>query len=322
MDHDLAYRGLASGSIDATDLYSTDAEVEYRHLRVLDDDLKVFPEYSAVYLYRADLAQRAPGVVREIRRLEGRIDEQQMRRMNARVKVDKVPEAHVAADFLAQTLDVEADVRSDGATRRIWKRTREHLFLVGVSLAAAIAIGLPLGIIAAKRRGLGQAILAITAGIYTIPSLALLVFMIPLLGIGAWPAIVAMFLYSLLPIVRDTQAGLAGIPAALCESAEVLGLPAWARLTRVELPMAAPAILAGIKTAAVINVGTATLGALIGAGGYGQPILTGIRLDNLTLILEGAIPAAALALLAQGAFDLLERAIVPRGMRLRGEHSR
>jgi osmoprotectant transport system permease protein len=317
MDHDLAYRGLASGSIDATDLYSTDAEVEYRHLRVLQDDQHVFPEYSAVYLYRADLARRAPEVVRQLHRLEGRIDERQMRRMNALAKVDKRPEAQIAADFLSQTLGVDADVQADGTPQRIWKRTREHLFLVGVSLAAAMAAGLPLGILAAKRRGLGQLILAITAGIYTIPSLALLVFMIPLLGIGAWPAIVAMFLYSLLPIVRDTQAGLAGIPPALCESAEVLGLPPRARLLRIELPMAAPSILAGVKTAAVINVGTATLGALIGAGGYGQPILTGIRLDDLNLILQGAIPAAALALLAQGAFDLLERAIVPRGLRLR-----
>jgi osmoprotectant transport system permease protein len=176
-------------------------------------------------------------------------------------------------------------------------------------------VALPLGVLAARYPRLGQVILAVTAGIYTIPSLALLVFMIPVLGIGAAPAVVALFLYSLLPIVRDTQAGLAGIPPAVRESAEVLGLPAWTRLLRVELPMASPLILAGIKTAAVINIGTATLGALVGAGGYGQPILTGIRLANVGRIMEGAIPAAALALLAQGAFEVLERVIVPRGLR-------
>lgn len=315
IDHDLAYRGIASGAIDATDLYSTDAEIESASLRVLEEDLHVFPEYNAVYLYRADLAQRAPRVVEAIKRLEGRVDAAEMTRMNAQAKLGHVPEAQVAAGFLKRSLGLAVETRSDGVVRRVLRRTGEHLSLVGVSLLAAIAVAVPLGIVAAKRATLGQVILAVTAGIYTIPSLALLVFMIPLLGIGAWPAIVALFLYSLLPIVRDTQAGLVGIPAALRESAEVLGLPGKARLLRVELPIASPSILAGIKTAAVINVGTATLGALIGAGGYGQPILTGIRLDDVGLIMEGAIPAAALALLAQGAFELLERVIVPRGLR-------
>ncbi|MGD2113086.1 MAG: ABC transporter permease, partial [Gammaproteobacteria bacterium] len=146
--------------------------------------------------------------------------------------------------------------------------------------------------------------------------LALFVFMIPLLGIGGPPAIVALFLYSLLPIIRNTYAGLRDIPPAIIESAEALGLPARARLRLVELPLATRAILAGIKTAAVINVGTATLGALIGAGGYGQPILTGIRLDDTALILQGAIPAAVLALLVQGLFELVERRLLPRGLRL------
>ena len=153
--------------------------------------------------------------------------------------------------------------------------------------------------------------------IYTIPSLALLVFMIPLFGIGTWPAIVALFLYGLLPIVRNTHAGLASIPPGLRESAIVLGLSPSARLFRIELPMAMPSILAGIQTAAVINVGTATLGALIGAGGYGQPILTGIRLADNRLILLGAVPAASLALLVQAAFGLSARYLLPRGLRLK-----
>jgi osmoprotectant transport system permease protein len=151
--------------------------------------------------------------------------------------------------------------------------------------------------------------------VQTIPSLALLVFMIPLLGIGARPAIAALFLYGLLPIVRNTHAGLTGIAPELRESAEALGLPPRARLRLVELPLASPSILAGVKTSAVIAVGTATLGALVGAGGYGQPILTGIRLLSVPLILEGAVPAALLALLVQGLFDVVERVVVPRGLR-------
>jgi osmoprotectant transport system permease protein len=150
-------------------------------------------------------------------------------------------------------------------------------------------------------------VFAVADVLQTLPALALLVFLIPWLGIGYAPAIVALFLYSLLPILRNTHAGLADIPGELRESAEALGLPALARLRYVELPLAARSILAGIKTAAVINVGTATLGALIGAGGYGQPIQTGIRLDDLGLILEGAVPAALMALLAQVGFGALER---------------
>jgi osmoprotectant transport system permease protein len=139
--------------------------------------------------------------------------------------------------------------------------------------------------------------------------------MIPLFGIGSGPAIFALFLYALLPIVRNTYAGLVGIPAALRDTARALGLPPAAALWRVELPLALPSILAGVQTAAVICVGAATLGALVGAGGYGQPILTGIRLDDTARILEGAVPAALLALAVQGAFELLERWLVPRGLR-------
>jgi osmoprotectant transport system permease protein len=235
--------------------------------------------------------------------------------MNARALLDRVPEAQVAADFLRAKLGFFSDAPATGSLQRIATRTVEHLFLVAVSLAAAIAFAVPLGVFAWRRPRLGQGILATAGVIQTIPSLALLVFMIPLLGIGAGPAVVALFLYSLLPILRGTHSGLSGIAPELLESAEALGLPGREVLRRIELPLAAPSMLSGIKTAAVIDVGTATLGALIGAGGYGQSILTGIRLADTGLILEGAIPAGVMALAVQGAFDLLERAIVPRGLR-------
>jgi osmoprotectant transport system permease protein len=316
LDHDLAYRALTGGSIDATDLYSTDAEIVYYDLHVLTDDQRHFPEYQAVFLYRTDLTHRAPQVIEAINRITGRISERDMINMNAQAKLKRVPEDRVASDFLASSLNIRSTSTASSTTVEILNRTAEHLFLVCVSLAAAMAVAIPLGILAFKQARLGHVILSSVAAIYTIPSLALLVFMIPLLGIGAWPAIVALFLYSLLPIVRNTHAGLTGIPQPIRESAEVLGLPPRKRLAWIELPMATPAILAGIKTAAVINVGTATLGALIGAGGYGQPIITGIRLDNLALILQGAIPAALLALLVQGAFESAERLLIPRGLRI------
>jgi osmoprotectant transport system permease protein len=317
LDHDLAYRAIASGEVHATDLYSTDAEIRQYNLRVLRDNLNFFPSYECVWLYRADLQARSPAAFAALERLQGKISSSEMAAMNARAKLDRVAEDRVAAEFLAEKFGIQATVSTETWVGRLFRQLGEHLVLVSISLAAAIVVSIPLGVIAARRPRLGPLILTTTGLIQTIPSLALLVFMIPWLGLGAKPALAALFLYSLLPIVRNTATGLRDIPTSLRESAEALGLPARARLLRIELPMAARSILAGIKTAAVINVGTATLGALIGAGGFGQPIMTGIRRDDVPMILyEGAIPAAVLALAVQGAFDLAERFLVARGLRV------
>ncbi len=322
LDHDLAYRGIESGMLHVTDLYATDAEIAYYKLRALEDDLNYFPVYNAVILYRADLEQRAPEVVTLFERLAGRINAPTMSAMNARVKLHGEAESVVAANFLEQNLKLDIDLRVQTAWQRFWRHTVEHLTLVGISLSAAILLAIPLGILAARRPRLGHLVLGIAGILQTIPSLALFVFMIPLLGIGGPPAVMALFLYSLLPIIRNTYAGLKDIPPAIVESAQALGLPSRARLRIVELPLATRAILAGIKTSAVINVGTATLSALIGAGGYGQPILTGIRLDDIGLILQGAVPSAVLALLVQGLFELIERGLLPKGLRIQASELR
>lgn len=312
LDHTLSYRAVADRAVDAIDLYSTDAEIPYYHLRVLEDDKRYFPRYDAVFLYRLSLEQSAPDFVAVLRKLSGRIDVETMQRMNAQVKLDGNKDTDVAARFLG----VRPDSDQAGLAKRLLQRTAEHIKLVILSLGLAVALAIPLGILAARWKRLGQLVIALTGVLQTIPSLAMFVFMIPLFGIGTWPAIAALFLYSLLPIVRNTHAGLVGIPHELRESAAALGLSGMTRLRHVELPMATRSILAGIKTAAVINVGTATLAALIGAGGYGQPILTGIRLDNVGLILEGAVPAAVLALLAQALFEAVEHWLTPRGLRI------
>jgi osmoprotectant transport system permease protein len=316
LEHDLAYRGLASGDLDVVDVYTTDPEIAARQLTVLTDDLGFFPRYDAVLLYRQALGTRAPRVVAALTALEGRLSTVRMAALNARAKLDRIPEEAVAAAFVAQDLGLTVDDHATSRLRRVLARTVEHLWLVGLSLALAILIAIPLGIVAARRARLGQLVLATVGVVQTIPSLALLVFMIPLFGIGTVPACVALFLYSLLPIVRNTVAGLADLPPALRESAEALGLSPAAILRLIELPLASRAILAGIKSAAIIDVGTATLGALVGAGGLGQPILTGIRLNDFSLLLEGAVPASLLALVVQAAFELLERLVVPRGLRL------
>ena len=309
IDHDLAYRALAAGQIDVTDVYTTDAEIAAYDLVVLQDDRAFFPRYDAAFLYRRDLPGKA---IAALDAMAGTIDEAQMRELNRKVRIDGVSETDAARQALGLSARVaDADTRLS----RLVDRTREHFALVAVALGLAIVIALPLGIAAARLPRLGALVLPLTGLLQTIPSLALFVMLIPLLGIGAAPTIAALFLYSLLPIVRNTHAGLTGIAPSLLDSAEALGLSRWTRLIRVELPLALPMILAGVRTAAVIAIGLATLGAIIGAGGYGQPILTGIRLANNCLILEGAIPAAVFALLIEGAFHLLERAITPRGLR-------
>ena len=314
VDHDVAYQGLQSGQLDVTDLYSTDAEIERYDLRVLRDDDGHFPDYEALFLYRRDLAARAPGAVAALKRLAGELPADTMQALNARSQIDQADESTVAAAFVNRTFNLDATADVDTRTERLGRYTADHLVLVGVSLGLAILLGLPLGIAAAKRRLLGPGILAVVGIIYTVPALALLAIMVPPLGLGRVPAIAALTLYSLLPIVWTTYTGLKDISGPMRESAEALGLSAGAQLWRVELPLAGRSILAGLKIAAIINIGAATLGALIGAGGYGQPILTGIRRANLGLILEGTVPAAVLTILALALLEGLERLLLPRSL--------
>ncbi|MBL1212124.1 MAG: ABC transporter permease subunit [Ignavibacteriae bacterium] len=319
IDHDIAYRGLAEGSINVIDLYSTDAEIKYYDIKKLKDDKKHFTDYHAVILYRSELLEKFPGIEQVLLKFEGAINADEMITLNASVKINGSSEISAAGNFLNKKFTIEIENVEKTFIERLIKNTREHLFLVLISLFFAIIVSIPLGIYARKNEPLGKIILGLVGIIQTIPSLAILVFMIPFFGIGAEPAIVALFLYSLLPIVRNTYLGLEDIDTQIKESAIVLGLSKKYILRKIELPLAARSIIAGVKTSAVINIGTATLGALIGAGGYGQPILTGIRLDNIQLILEGAVPAAMLAILAQLAFDAIEKLIVPKGLRIKAQ---
>lgn len=184
---------------------------------------------------------------------------------------------------------------------KLLTQTLQHIGLTFISLFLAVLIGLPLGILIARRVKLSGAVLGVAGILQTIPSIALLGFMIPLLGIGPKPAIVALLLYALLPIIRNTYTGITGVDGAVKEAAVAMGMSKWQILTKVELPLAMPVILAGIRTATVINVGVATLASYIAAGGLGEFIFGGISLNNTNMILAGAIPAALLAIL----FDFL-----------------
>ncbi len=322
LDHGLAYEAIAQGSIDVTDAYSTDAKLARYHLVVLEDDLRFFPSYQAVYLYREDAARRAPVAFAAILGLSGSLDAKAMIDLNAQAEIEGRTFASIAAGFLSRRRGAApaAVERRGSLLRGLVSTVREegprHVALVAVSLFFAVLFGVPLGVLAARAPRFGRGLLAATGVVQTIPSLALLCFFIPLLGTGLAPALAALFLYGLLPIARNTAAGIEGIPPALAEAAAALGLSSRARLFRVELPLASRTILAGIKTSAVINVGTATLAAFIGAGGFGAAISTGLNLNDTDLILEGAIPAALLALAAEGLFAGLERVVIPRGLRL------
>jgi osmoprotectant transport system permease protein len=306
LDHGLAYAALRQGRVDVIDVYSTDAKIQRSDLTVLRDDRRFFPAYEAVLLMRAGL-DAAP-----LQRLAGRIDARLMMAMNAAVELDDRPYADVAREFVAG-LDAEPAPRK-GAVRGGWweqlfaddllRLTRQHLLLVFGSLALAVALGVPLGVLAWQRPALAQAVLGTVGVIQTIPSLALLAFLIVMVGqIGFVPALLALFLYALLPIVRNTHAGLAGVGAGISSAAQALGLSRAQRLRHVELPLALPTVLAGVQTAATINVGTATMAAFIGAGGYGERIVAGLALNDTALLLSGAVPAALLALMVQGAFE-------------------
>lgn len=321
LDHGLAYEALAAGEIDVIDIYSTDAKIAKYRLRVLRDDRAVLPAYEAVLLYRADVPKRFAKTWAALQALEGSISAERMIAMNASAELRRTGFDTIAQEFLSPEAAESTASEGRGFVALLfgadfWRLTREHLFLVLVSLIGAVLIGVPLGIWAARSARAAQPILATVSVIQTIPSLALLAFLIPLLGgIGTLPALVALFLYSLLPIVRNTHNGLISIPSSLRESARALGLPPSARLRLIELPLASPAIAAGIKTSAVISVGTATIAAFIGAGGYGERIAAGLAVNDNGALLAGAIPAAALALLIEGSFALLDRWLLPAGLR-------
>jgi osmoprotectant transport system permease protein len=313
IDHALGYAALARGEIDVKDAYSTDAKIAENNLVILTDDQNFFPRYDAVFLYGLSLDEKRTALLKT---LEGTIDETLMTRLNAEAEQTK-DYAGAAARYF-ESRGESGVIESESFSHQLLRWTIRHLQLAGFSLLLSIIVGIPLGIVASRGGALGQVILGFAGIVQTIPSLALLALLVPLpfFGISVRTAIAALFLYGLLPIVRGTATGLQDIPRSLRESAVALGLSPIARLWKIDLPIASRSILSGIKTSAVINIGTATLAALIGAGGLGEPIISGLNLNDHVTILEGAIPAAVLALLVQWCFDLLDRVLIPKGLRL------
>ena len=314
IDHGLGYLAIDEGKIEITHAYSTDGDLERYQLITLNDNKRYFPEYFAAPLVRSDLA-RGPKAV--IGQLAGRLDNAGMRALNAQVVIDERDFANVAHEFLQREGLVTADnVAPEQASiwRSIAANTVTHLKLTVIALLAGIGIGVPLGVMVFRHRRLSRFVVYFAGLLQTIPSMALLALMIPVFSIGTKPAIVALFLYSLLPILRSTTTALVTIDPVLKRVAEAIGLTARQQLLHVLIPMAMPNILTGVKTAAIISIGTATLAAYIGAGGLGDPIFTGLSLNNTNLILQGALPAAGLAVAVELLFEALERLLVKEHM--------
>jgi osmoprotectant transport system permease protein len=309
IEHGLAYQALADGSIDVTDVYSTDGELVRYGLTVLKDDRNFFPRYLAAPLVRLDLPA---SVVAVFHQLEGSIDDATMQRLNAAVVFGGETFAEVATGFLQEQGIATIESMRPGRWNSLRKNTLTHLKLTGIALFGAILVGVALGVAVYRMRALSRTVLYIAGLLQTIPSIALLALMIPLFGIGVVPAIIALFLYSLLPILRNTITALTSLDPLLERVAVAMGLTPREQLRYVYLPMSVPGVLAGIRTAAVISIGTATLAAFIGAGGLGDPIVTGLALNDTSLILQGAIPAALLAIATELIFEGVERALLPR----------
>jgi osmoprotectant transport system permease protein len=322
------YQALAAGQVDVIDGYATDGLIARYDLVVLEDDRAFFPPYEAAALTAPGLAERKPAAVAALTELSGRLSETTMRSLNRRLEVDNEPVARVARDALgalgvlepASATGAGPSPRRTGLLDYLWDERRtllgltaRHLLLVVVSLAAAIALAVPLGLALERLRGGAEGVIRAVGLLQTIPSIALLAFMIPLLGIGVVPALAALFLYSLYPILRNTYTGVRDAAPDAVGAARALGMTPRQVLRHVRLPLAGPLIMAGIRTAAVINVGTATLAAFIGAGGLGDPIASGLALSDTRMILSGALPAAALALAVDAGLGACERLVRPGG---------
>ncbi|HVR98586.1 MAG TPA: glycine betaine ABC transporter substrate-binding protein, partial [Thermoanaerobaculia bacterium] len=328
MQHALKYQAAGSRAIDALDVYTTDGRLVLYNLQVLRDDRGFFPPYDAAALVRGATMREHPEVGAVLGLLSGALDEETMRRLNFRLQEGKESEAAVARDALRSLGLLEGGGqaaepvhRRPGLLRYLWeerstvaRRTLEHLGLCAAALALGVLIAVPLGLWLERRRRMAEPAIRALGLTQTIPSLALLAFMVPFLGIGTLPAVVALWIYSLFPIVRNTYTGVREADPRAVEAATALGMTPGQVLRRIRLPLAAPVLMAGIRTAAVITVGTATLAAFIGAGGLGEPIVTGLQLADTGMILSGAIPAAVLALLVDVALGRVEKALRPPGL--------
>ncbi len=314
IDHSLAYEAINSDQVDIITVYTSDGQIVQSDLIILDDDLDFFPEYFAAFLTRKNVDKEILDIVAL---LSGRLNDQRMRELNLAVLDPEVSYAEIANGFLRDEGLVTTTEQGPGFYGDLLRNTQRHLKLTLIALAFAIVTGVGIASIVYPNKRLADAFLYLTGLMQTVPSIALLALLIPLVGVGQTPAIIALFLYSLLPIARSTITAMLAIPPGYRQVAAAMAMTRGQEMKFVLMPLAMPHVIAGIRTAAVISIGTATLAAFIGAGGLGDPIVTGLALNDTRLILQGAIPAAVLAILTEILFGFVERSLVVPHMRSR-----
>lgn len=312
IEHSLAYEAINSDKVDVIAVYTTDGQIAQSDLVILDDDLGFFPVYLAAYLTRQDVD---PAAKRTLQTLSGRISDRRMRELNLEVLNPAVSYAEIASAFLRSEGLIAPGEAGPSAFDNLLRNTQRHLKLTSIALALAIVTGVGIASAVYGSPRLAPAFLYFTGLLQTVPSIALLALLIPLVGVGQVPAIIALFLYSLLPIARSTITAMLAIPPGYRQVAAAMAMTRRQELRFVLMPLAMPHVIAGIRTAAVISIGTATLAAFIGAGGLGDPIVTGLALNDTNLILQGAVPAAGLAILTELLFSAFERGLVVPHMR-------
>ncbi len=310
IENPLTYEALRSGQVDFVEAYTTEPLLaKYGFVQLLDDK-EFFPKYSAVAVVRIDFPKKTAKLLNQ---LAGTMNNRTIMNLNAKA-VSGVPIPEVANHFLVEQgiLDKASRKSYNRGINwgKLWSLTKTHIYLTLLAVIMAILVAVPLATFIAPYKKLSQPILGFAGIMQTIPSIALLTFMIPFFGIGFLPAIIGLFVYSLLPILQNTYVAMTNIDPRLITAARGIGLYPSEVLLSVKLPLAFPTILAGIRTATILNIGTATLAAFIGAGGLGEPIVTGLALNNTSLVLQGAIPAAALAILMDGLFALINKFFV------------
>jgi osmoprotectant transport system permease protein len=312
IEHSLAYEAINSDQVDIIAVYTSDGQIVQSDLVILEDDLQFFPGYLAAFLTRENVDSEALNI---LQMLSGRLDDQRMRGLNLAVLDPDASYADIANEFLRDEGLISATDNGRTIYDDLLKNTQRHLKLTVIALALAIVTGVGIASVVYPNRRLADAFLYFAGLLQTIPSIALLALLIPLVGVGQTPAIIALFLYSLLPIARSTITAMLAIPPGYRQVAAAMAMTRSQEMKFVLMPLAMPHVIAGVRTAAVISIGTATLAAFIGAGGLGDPIVTGLALNDTNLILQGAIPAAVLAILTEMLFGFVERSLVVPHMR-------
>lgn len=312
LEYNIALDALRTNKVDLIDAYSTDSRINSSEFQILKDDLNALKSYESILVYRKDLLVNFPQIKSVIKILEGSLSNQKIIELNQRIINGESYES-VANSFVAELTQRKAlqpKSRFEEDLQSLAKAFVRHLQITFIAVLIALVLGLSLGILISYKENLAKLVLALASIIQTIPSLALLALLIPILGLGMPAAIMALILYGLLPIVQNTYTGIKTIAPEYIDLANSLALKESLILWRIKLPLAMPYIFAGLKTTTVICVGMATLATFVGAGGLGDLIKTGIDLGDNSLILMGAISAALLALFFNFLIDGVNRVFI------------